>query len=98
MICSEAIFAQERALKEVTVKAQKSPIKQEADRVTYEMQADPESKTSNLLEMLRKVPYVTVDVNENIMLKGNSSFKILINGKPSSMMERDPKTILRSIP
>jgi len=48
--------------------------------------------------MLRKVPYVTVDANENIMLKGNSSFKILINGKPSSMLERDPKTILRSIP
>ena len=98
MICSSVTFAQEKALKEVTVKAQKSPIKQEADRVTYEMLADPESKTSNLLEMLRKVPYVTVDANENIMLKGNSSFKILINSKPSSMMERDPKTILRSIP
>lgn len=98
MICSTAIFAQQRELKEVSIKAQKSAIKQEADRVTYEMQADPESKTSNLLEMLRKVPYVTVDANENIMLKGNSSYKILINGKSSSLMERDPKTVLKSIP
>lgn len=97
-ICSAATFAQDKTLNEVSVKAQKSPIKQEADRITYEMQADPESKTSNLLEMLRKVPYVTLDANENLMLKGNSSFKILINGKPSSMVERDPKTILRSIP
>lgn len=98
MMSSITAFAQDKTLNEVSIKAQKSPIKQEADRVIYEMQADPESKTSNVLEMLRKVPYVTVDANENIMLKSNSSFKILINGKPSSMVERDPKTILRSIP
>jgi hypothetical protein len=48
--------------------------------------------------MMRKVPFVTVDGNENIMLKGNASYKILINGKPSSMMERDAKSILRSMP
>ncbi|MFD2873172.1 outer membrane beta-barrel protein [Mucilaginibacter ximonensis] len=98
MICSSLVFGQQQDLKEVSIKARKSAIKQEADRVSYDMQADPESKTSNLLEMLRKVPYVTVDANENIMLKGNSSYKILINGKPSSLMERDPKTILKSIP
>jgi ferric enterobactin receptor len=97
-ICSTTALAQDKTLNEVSVKAQKSLIKQEADRVTYDMQADPESKTSNLLEMLRKVPYITLDANENLMLKGNNSFKILINGKPSSMVERDPKTILRSIP
>lgn len=97
-ICCATAFAQDKTLNEVSIKAQKSPIKQEADRVTYDMQADPEAKTSNLLEMLRKVPYITLDANENLMLKGNSSFKILINGKPSSMVERDPKTILKSIP
>jgi ferric enterobactin receptor len=51
-----------------------------------------------VLEMMRKVPFVTVDGNENIMLKGNASYKILINGKPSSLMERDAKAILRSMP
>ncbi len=95
---STAILAQDKTLKEVSVKAQKSPVKQEADRVIYDMQADPEAKVSNLLEMLRKVPYITVDANENVMLKGNASFKILINGKPSSMLERDLKAVLRSIP
>jgi ferric enterobactin receptor len=85
-------------LKEVTVKADKPIIKQEVDRITYDLQADPQSKTSNVLEMMRKLPYVTVDGNENIMLKGNASYKILINGKPSSLMERDAKAILRSMP
>ena len=85
-------------LKEVTVKADKPIIKQEVDRITYDLQADPESKFSNMLEMMRKVPFVTVDGSDNIMLKGNASYKILINGKPSSLMERDAKSILRSMP
>lgn len=85
-------------LKEVTVKADKPIIKQEVDRITYDLQADPQSKMSSVLEMMRKVPFVTVDGNENIMLKGNASYKILINGKPSSLMERDAKSILRSMP
>jgi ferric enterobactin receptor len=85
-------------LKEVTIKADKPLIKQEVDRITYDLQADPQSKVSNVLEMMRKVPFVTVDGNENIMLKGNASYKILINGKPSSLMERDAKSILRSMP
>jgi ferric enterobactin receptor len=85
-------------LKEVTVVADKQVIKQEADRLTYDLQADPQSKVSNVLEMMRKLPYVTVDGQENIMLKGSSSYKILINGKPSSLMERDAKAILRSMP
>lgn len=90
--------AKAKNLKEVTIKADKPIIKQEIDRISYDLQADPESKVSNVLEMMRKVPFVTVDANDNILLKGNSSYKILINGKPSSMMERDAKSVLRSIP
>ncbi len=85
-------------LKEVSIKADKQIIKQEVDRITYDLQADPQSKMSNVLEMMRKVPFVTVDGSDNIMLKGNASYKILINGKPSSLMERDAKAILRSMP
>ncbi|TSJ43360.1 TonB-dependent receptor [Mucilaginibacter corticis] len=90
--------AKSKNLKEVTIKADKPIIKQEVDRITYDLQADPENKVSNVLEMMRKVPFVTLDANENILLKGNSSYKFLINGKPSSMMERDAKSVLRSIP
>ncbi len=86
------------SLKEVTVIADKQLIKQEADRLTYDLQADPQSKVSNVLEMMRKLPFVTVDGQENILLKGNASYRILINGKPSSLMERDAKSVLRSMP
>jgi ferric enterobactin receptor len=40
------------ALKEVTVSAAKQIIKQEVDRISYNTQADPESKVFNVLEMM----------------------------------------------
>lgn len=85
-------------LKEVTVTAIKPIVKQEVDRITYDLEADPESKVYSVLEMMRKVPYLSLDAEDNIFLKGNSDFKILINGKPSSMVERSYKDILRSMP
>lgn len=85
-------------LKEVVVTGTKQIVKQEIDRITYDLQADPESKVVNVLEMMRKVPMLSLDADNNLLLKGNSDFKILINGKPSSMMERNYKDILRTMP
>ncbi|MES3019146.1 MAG: DUF2012 domain-containing protein [Bacteroidota bacterium] len=85
-------------LKEVVVMADKPIIKQEVDRISYDLQADPESKTNNVMEMMRKVPLLSVDAEDNILLKGDANYKILINGKPSSMMERNAKDILKSMP
>ncbi|MBN8824701.1 MULTISPECIES: outer membrane beta-barrel protein [unclassified Spirosoma] len=85
-------------LQEVVVTGTKQIVKQEIDRITYDLQADPESKVVNVLEMMRKVPLLSLDADNNILLKGNSDFKILINGKPSSMMERSYKDILRTMP
>lgn len=85
-------------LKEVAISADKPIIKQKAGRIIYDLQADPDSKSSNLLGMMKKVPYLSVDGDNNVMLKGNSDFKVLVNGKPSGMFERNLKDMLRSIP
>jgi outer membrane receptor protein involved in Fe transport len=85
-------------LTEVAVTAQKPLVRTEVDKIIYNIEADPESKTSNALEMLRKIPLVTVDGDDNIQVKGSSNFKILINGKASTMMSQNPKDVLRSLP
>ncbi len=85
-------------LKEVKVTAAKPIIRQEADRISYDTQADPESKVFNVLDMMRKVPYLSLDADDNVQLKGNSDFRIFINGKPSGMIERNYKDVLRSMP
>lgn len=87
-----------KMLTEVVVSAQKPLIKVELDKITYSMEDDPESKTNNALDMMKKVPMITVDGEDQIQLKGSSAFKIYINGKPSSMLASNPKDVLKSMP
>ncbi len=82
----------------VEVIAHKQLIKVEADKIVYNTEADPDVNTSTALEMLRRVPLVTVDGEDNIQLKGNSNFKIHMNGKPSTMMTKNAKDLLKSLP
>lgn len=82
----------------VTVRAQKPLIKMEADKVAYDVQSDPDSRTENTLDMLRKVPFVTVDGEDNIQVNGSSKFKVYINGKPNNMVTNNPKEVLQSMP
>lgn len=97
-IGSFSMSRKDGALKEVIITANKALIKQEVDKIVYDLQADPDSKNSSVLEMMRKVPFLSMDGDGNILLKGSRDYKILINGKPSGMMERAPNDILRSIP
>jgi len=85
-------------LSEVMVKAARPIVTQEIDRLSYDLQADPDSKVFNALEMMRKVPFLSLDGEENILLKGSSNYRIFINGKPSGLVERNPKDVLRSMP
>jgi ferric enterobactin receptor len=92
------ISASSTQIKTVSVTATRQVIKQEADRITYDIQADATSKFNNVLEMMRKVPLLTVDAEDNIQLSGSPAYRIFINGKPSSLLERNPKDVLKSMP
>jgi outer membrane receptor protein involved in Fe transport len=85
-------------LKEVSVTAERPIIRQKADRIIYDLKADPESKGNSVLNMMRKVPYLSLDGDDNLLLKGNSSFRVFINGKPSGSLENNLKAVLKSIP
>jgi outer membrane receptor protein involved in Fe transport len=85
-------------LKGVEIVAQKPLVTAEIDKVTYSIEDDPDSKTNTTLEMLRKVPLVTIDGEDNIKVNGSSSFKVHVNGKPNSLMSNNPKDVLKSLP
>jgi hypothetical protein len=95
---SISVSSQVNNLKEVAISADRPIIKQEVDRISYDIQADPESKVLTVLDMMRKVPLLSLDADDNIKLKGSGNYKILINGKPSSMVVRSPKDVLKSMP
>lgn len=88
----------DQELEGIEVKAQRQLIKQEIDRIGYDVQADEESKTQTVMDMLRKVPMVTVDGDDNIKVKGNSSFKIYKNGHYDPNLSKNAKEIFKSMP
>lgn len=85
-------------LKGIEIVAQKPLVKVDVDKIEYNIEDDPDSKTNTVMEMLRKVPLVTVDGEDNIKVNGSSSFKIHVNGKPNNMMSNNPKDVLKSMP
>jgi outer membrane receptor protein involved in Fe transport len=87
-----------KLLGEVVISAQKPLVKVDMDKLVYSIEDDPESPTSSVFDMLKKVPMITVDGEDNIQLKGSSGYKIYINGKPSKMVASNPKDILKSMP
>ena len=85
-------------LQGVEVVKQKSLVKSDIDKITYDIENDPDSKSNTVIEMLRKIPMVTVDGEDNIQVNGSSSFKVYVNNKPNQMMSNNPKEVLKSMP
>ena len=59
-------------LQDVEVVTMRQLVKTLDDRVSYNVQADPEARTSTVLDMLRKVPLVSVDAEDNVRVNGGS--------------------------
>lgn len=85
-------------LRGVEIVAQKPLIKAELDKIAYNVEEDPDSKTNSVIEMLRKVPMVTVDGDDKIKVKGSSNFKVYVDGKPNNMMSQNASEVLKSMP
>jgi hypothetical protein len=67
-------------MKEVVVAAAKPVVKASADKLAYSVEDDSDSKTYTLLDMLRKVPMVSVDGDDNITVNGSSRFQVYVTG------------------
>ena len=80
------------------VTAQRTLVKMEVDKMTYDVSGDVDAKTSTVLDMLRKVPMVSVDGQDNITVNGSSSFQVYVDGKPNQMLSQNASTIFKVMP
>ena len=88
----------EQLLKEASVTALRPLVKMEVDKMTYNIEDDVDSKSMTMLDMLRKVPMVTVDAQDNITVNGSSSFKVYVDGKPNQMLSANPSKLFKMMP
>ncbi len=87
-----------QTLKSATVTTQRTLVKMDVDKTTYDVAGDTDAKASNVLDMLRKVPMVTVDGQDNITVNGSGSFKVYVDGKPNQMLSSNPSKMFKAMP
>src|SRR5579859_7260628 len=86
------------ALASVTVTAPRGLVENKIDKMIYNAEKDITSQGGVATDILKKVPMVSVDVDGNVELQGNSNILFLINGKPSSIFGNNITDALQSIP
>ena len=93
------LSSDEATLSELVVTYRKPVIESDGSTLTYNIDEDPAAKSNSVLEMLRKVPMVTVDAEENVKVQGSANFKILVNGKEDPMFSSSNlSTVLKAMP
>ncbi|PSK91932.1 outer membrane beta-barrel family protein [Taibaiella chishuiensis] len=92
------MYSGSQKLKEVQVTDYRRLIEQRPDGIVYNADQDATNKGTTADQLLRKVPMLTVDLDGNVQMRGNGNIKVLIDGKPSTIIAATVKDALRQIP
>lgn len=87
----------ERMLTAVTVTGRKQFIEQTVDKVVINPEASVTTASENVFEILKKLPGVNVDNNDNITLKGMQGVKVLIDDKPTYVSATQLASLLKGM-
>lgn len=68
---------------EILVEGEKNLFTLSGDKKIFDVKQSTITKGGNALDVLKKVPMVDVDMNDNVSLRGSQNVKILIDDKPS---------------
>ncbi|HSU27260.1 MAG TPA: outer membrane beta-barrel protein, partial [Chitinophagaceae bacterium] len=87
-----------KTLAGVSVNARKPLIEQTDDKIIFNAENDPTSKSERAIDLLRKTPFVSVDGDDNILVNGQSNFKVLLNGRETAMFAQNVKEAMKGFP
>ncbi len=85
-------------LQNVIINTPNRLVENKIDKLVFNAEKDMTSLGGVATDVLKKVPMVSVDVDGNVELAGNSSIRFLINGKPSAVFGSSITDVLQSIP
>ena len=87
-----------KLLSEINIEDRKLIYEAKIDKIIYNAENDLNETENNATDVLRKTPLVSVDLEDNISLRGSRNIKFLVNGKASSFFSSDVNTALQMIP
>jgi outer membrane receptor protein involved in Fe transport len=70
----------------------------EADRTVYDARQMPVAEAGNATDVLRSVPELEVDVNNNVRLRGNQAVAVHLNGRPTPLRGEQLANFLQQLP
>jgi len=82
----------------VKIVATKSAIKQEAGKTTVDVKNMSSAAGLMAIDLLRRMPGVLIDNNDNITLKGRGNVTIQLDGRTTYMSTKQIAQILKSMP
>lgn len=86
-------------LQRLTITEQRERIVELApDRNTYTVKDMPTTRGGNVIDVLRTVPSVDVDIDNLVSLRGNTGVIVQINGRPSPMKPAQLGNFLSQLP
>ena len=85
-------------LNEVKVVGQKSTMKLEVDRKTFDVSSNLANVGESASEVLDNIPSVEVDNDGNVSLRGNASVEVWINGRSAGLTSDNMGQVLQQIP
>ena len=80
------------------VRATKPLFEMKHGTMTMNVEADPTAAGDNVLELLKKMPSVIVDHEDQVSIEGKSGVTILIDDKPTYLSGDDLISLLKSMP
>ncbi len=83
---------------DVVVTVQKPLVVADAEKMSYSVEDDPQASTSTLEEVIRKVPQLSLDAEGNVLLNGESNYKVLVDGRSNATMGSQFKEVIKSMP
>jgi len=92
------LLSTEKTLNVVTITAQTPTVQNKIDKLVYDPANDLSAQGGTAIDVLKKVPTLTVDINGNVELLGSPGINFLINGKPSGIFGSSLTDALSAIP
>ena len=87
-----------KALEGITVTAQKEMVQGNLDKKVFNVEASINSEGATAVEALQNVPSGTVDIDNNVSLRGSENVRILVDERPTTLtLDQIPASMIESI-
>lgn len=85
-------------LQQFTITGSKKPIELKGGKLTYNVEQSAAAAGVSAFDLLKRMPGVSVDANENIQLNGSQGVNVLMDGKMTWMSAQQLNNMLKSMP